>query len=489
MFIYQDERCYEFENYEPDLVIVINSFEIDSVKDSCTILSQKLKEIFKNSNKDTLIFNIDGIDISEYILEIKYLFQGKEVHISNENAETFSKLSEYFEIDSLSSFLSDLIFDESILDTYFFNNTVINDFLNLEAYILSLSKENNIQKLARECISLIQKIGKDVFIKTTFLLVSQLQTINFSVIFILFEEINQDIPDIFDEIIKFVKSEMKHDFHKKHLFFIIRQLYERNYIFKEDIQSMFIKRKYPFILKDIFEDISYLELNNFNIDLHRKGCFEGQRPELIFSLIRDDNVDGLQMYYGVNHEFHANQKLSPCKYEKSPFINDGDCSIIEYSAFFGSEKCFSYFIMNEEKINYSHCMKYAIAGGNLSIIRLILQYGIIPQNMASIAIQFHKHYILEWLIKNAYDKISRDLFNQTMKNFNFKSFLFIIGDGFSLFDFLISTIFSNNLLLFKHSLNILSDYGKQAYLNQRKTFVFILVYKIYLIFIMFQFFL
>ena len=90
--------------------------------------------------------------------------------------------------------------------------------------------------------------------------------------------------------------------------------------------------------------------------LHKQLIQEGVIPSDIARAIRNDDVEKLQEISSQTN-FDFNQCIEPSIYERCSYINNGDVSLIDYAAFFGSIKCFR-FLFFGSKINSS--FKYAI---------------------------------------------------------------------------------------------------------------------------------
>ena len=122
MFYYQDSRCRKFENESPNSFIFINSNEIKVHKEVCKTISSKLNNIFSKINEpstEELAFYIEDLSNFNDFKLLENLFQGKKIEIAENNIKIYRRISEYFEIESLSLLLNYLILDQNIIAKYF----------------------------------------------------------------------------------------------------------------------------------------------------------------------------------------------------------------------------------------------------------------------------------------------------------------------------------------------------------------------------------
>lgn len=88
----------------------------------------------------------------------------------------------------------------------------------------------------------------------------------------------------------------------------------------------------------------------------------------IVQAIRFDDLDLLKNLL-LNSHFDYNNKLSSSIFEFHPLLKDAN--MIQYSAFFGSIKCFNFLQSYSSKFDFIKLLEYAIAGGNIEIIKEI----------------------------------------------------------------------------------------------------------------------
>ena len=78
-------------------------------------------------------------------------------------------------------------------------------------------------------------------------------------------------------------------------------------------------------------------------------------------------------------------------------------SLIDYSAFFGSIKCFQFLLMNGSKLDKA--FKYAVAGSNLEIIHFCEQNRPSFEGIYEVSIEFHRNDIFRYFTKIKLSKI------------------------------------------------------------------------------------
>ena len=111
---------------------------------------------------------------------------------------------------------------------------------------------------------------------------------------------------------------------------------------------------------------------------------------------------------GSYHFYHINSKLTS-EYEvffiKRPNLKndqifpDKMLTPIEFAAFYGSVKCFKYFLLNNAKLKPSIC-KFAVAGGNYEIIHILEQKNLSFEDCFRLSVEYHRYEITDWLLQS-----------------------------------------------------------------------------------------
>ena len=486
MFYYQDSRCRKFENESPNSFIFINSKEIKVHKEVCKTISSKLNNIFSKINepsREELVFYIEDLsNFNEFNL-LENLFRGKKIEITENNIKFYIRISEYFEIESLSLLLNYLILDQNIIAKYFIQDQNIDLFYNLEENILLISEPNNIQESAKKCLDILKIIGVKEFLKTFFNICQKSPSISLENIIDFLDNLQKLNDSILDNIINISKEVFKFGNYEEHknLAFILHQLYQKNYITKEDLSIIF-NSKYPFIFIDVFGK-EYYDLNKYslskeekifleegNFEIHQKGISSHHSQDPLLCAIREDNLDLLQNILMQKEKIDIQNQIIQSEYEDLDIFQHNKCSLIDYCAFFGSRNCLNYFLANETNYDYKRCIIYAIAGNSKDIISTLLPK-ISPnrineiETFIKVSIEYHQQTIFEWLITSYYNQYNGDFLDISIENYNFHALKFLLQYGFSLFDYFISTIYINNSYFLQKSIEVMKLLHKENCIN------------------------
>ena len=492
MFPFYDKRLDEFTNIASDSFIIINQVQINVIVNVCTVISPKLQNVYIKAcpTKCKRSFTIKNLDIYCCFIEIENLFQARKVYVTRENRIPLQLFAEFFQIESLSFFISDLIFDKNIIDRYFLNNS---DFINLcilEDIISSISNDSKIIEAGMICQAIIINIGAQYFLKCFFNICRSSPHINFSHIVKFIKILNNEMSDMINNIIQYCEIVFKKEKEKEnaYLVMVLHKLYDENMITFNDLSKIF-KNNFPFLFIDILDyniknigifSLSKIERNaleNHDYKIHKRGIKEGHSQDPILYAIRQDESEIFASHHIQNSSLYSFQTIRKNEYEIIPFINDGECTLIGYAAFFGAVKCFKYFLMIEPNCISQKYLQYAIAGGNKEIIMMFLRSGVSFENTLKTAVEFHQNKLLTWIFENQFNEINDDLLSTAMINSNFKGVEYIIKEGFSLYNFFSSAVACNNSHLLKICLEILQILKKENYINIKKKYIFICIYQ------------
>lgn len=144
----------------------------------------------------------------------------------------------------------------------------------------------------------------------------------------------------------------------------------------------------------------------------------------IVQSIRNDDLESLKNILSESH-FDYNQKLPKSLFEINPFFDN--TNMAEYSAFFGSIKCFNYLKQFSRKIDYISYLKYAIAGGNIELIKQIkkeLNGADLSDNIAILhtAILFMRNHLIYSIIHSFNIKIDSESYIKCIYSSNYEAF-------------------------------------------------------------------
>lgn len=160
-------------------------------------------------------------------------------------------------------------------------------------------------------------------------------------------------------------------------------------------------RKYrPYYLSEFYSNFASYKQNNWSL-LH-EVIKNGHTINSLAHCLKNDDVEEL-MSYSTNFHFDFNQLIKPSVFEPFDMIHEG-APLIHYSAYFGSLKCFKYLYLNGSNLNIKNdegktLAHFAVAGGNLEIIRLIEQSNCSFDGALQIAALYHRNKIFNWLLE------------------------------------------------------------------------------------------
>lgn len=163
--------------------------------------------------------------------------------------------------------------------------------------------------------------------------------------------------------------------------------------------------------------------------------------------LKKDDVDKLQSIISKIPKDLTNVKITDDIFND---IINGNPSYINYSAGFGSIKCFKYLLLNQHEID-ADTLKFAIFGGNIEIIKIVDQNEPNERNsnknekvdVFNIAIIKHRNDVFDWLLEQKLanennNNIFNSLFLIAAKNENLHALIEIIDR--TVISYLVNTI-------------------------------------------------
>jgi hypothetical protein len=150
--------------------------------------------------------------------------------------------------------------------------------------------------------------------------------------------------------------------------------------------------------QDCFRDLGDLRKDDWK--LHKELRCLDKHPWTLAQCIDEDDVDGAQTFVTLNF-LDVNQGVPVSPFQLREFVGVPlNPSLLEYSALFGSLRCFKYFLMAGAKLTGSvgYC---AIVGKNSEIIRLCEQRDCLKMDITSLllAIQCHRFSVFMWMLE------------------------------------------------------------------------------------------
>ena len=154
-----------------------------------------------------------------------------------------------------------------------------------------------------------------------------------------------------------------------------------------------------------------------------KNRKNGENESFLCEMIRNDSVVDFITY--VNQaNLQLSSQINSSIFETNQFLIDKNPTLIEYSAFFGSNQIFRYLFNSGVRL-YSKLWLYAIHGRNPEIIHFLEEYEIRPDIKAiKESMKCFHNEITEYFLDNYSDTLPIDdnLFSSNVKCYNFQYF-------------------------------------------------------------------
>ncbi|KAK8872159.1 hypothetical protein M9Y10_007921 [Tritrichomonas musculus] len=107
-----------------------------------------------------------------------------------------------------------------------------------------------------------------------------------------------------------------------------------------------------------------------NIEKYKEMLEAGEPTDELTKALRHDDVESLQKFV-LKNQIDITKAVVPYNIYEDYIIN-GQTNYLNYSASYGSVKCFKHLLLNHVKVDL-HSFKYAIYGGNTEIIKIVDQ--------------------------------------------------------------------------------------------------------------------
>ncbi|OHT10233.1 hypothetical protein TRFO_20532 [Tritrichomonas foetus] len=470
----QDFFLTKQENIQLDFILELNGIQYRCNKNLAKNSSQLIFQmISKNPLTDIIVLDYEDKEQNFHL--ISDLFSGKSILFCLENIDflisvaDFLKFPELFDKSNLFknylNDIADLISEDDGLQSLI---TLENDIFSLTSYSLSIVKQGiekceNIKIVCQIIVNACCTRHKDILLYLE--LIKSIEIIDFPKLFLqtlLNPFINSD-PGTYIELPREVD-------------FIIRQLIDKNLVSFDEIPSDFkfisfylidyLTEKNPNVLEmmfeiyksefpSFFENIDSLKANNW--ELHKKLMAIGENEDEISKIIREDNIDRFQIISSVNR-FDFNSKIQNSVYGKYSYISR-DTSLIEYAAFFGAINIFKFLLLNGAKKTES-LAKYAVASGNVEIVRIVEQNGCSFNDTLEVAFNFSHSDIFEWILLNKYLKTQQlpiyEFLTKCVHQTRFSLLASLLEDGWNpnKSNLVIAAVEEDNLILLNFLLKI-----------------------------------
>ena len=166
----------------------------------------------------------------------------------------------------------------------------------------------------------------------------------------------------------------------------------------------------------------------------------GENESYIAELIRNDSIEEFIIYINKTNLNISTFKIKHSIFETNAFlIENGEQTLIEYAAFYGSIQIFQYLKMNNVNLTPSLWL-YSIHGNNPELIHLLEENQIDPEdksyeNCFKESIKCHHIEIsnyLQYKIINPKQSYDNNITNYSFEYYNFEYFPSFINDKFIL---------------------------------------------------------
>jgi ankyrin repeat protein len=157
-------------------------------------------------------------------------------------------------------------------------------------------------------------------------------------------------------------------------------------------------RQFPCILRNFARNIAKLAKDDWKELKSQREFFKDDKT--LISAIRNDDIDGL-VEFSKSPLFNVDDRITPSAHLPSALLQCHP-TLIQAAALFGSIKCFRFLVLNGADLhaidnNSLSLPQFAVAGGNIEIIRLCEQYGLNFFGALHTAAQFHRNELFYWL--------------------------------------------------------------------------------------------
>ena len=140
-------------------------------------------------------------------------------------------------------------------------------------------------------------------------------------------------------------------------------------------------------------------------------------------IIMNDDLQRLHRFVSDILPLSINHVISITNTPPAYVNNEQTITIVDLSIFYGSYKCLSYFLLNDEKIS-DNAFMYAMASGDKDVIVLLETKGIRFDDCLTLCIRYHHSHLYDWLLLNY--KCEQVSYIDCMTWYNFEMLLYLI---------------------------------------------------------------
>ena len=198
---------------------------------------------------------------------------------------------------------------------------------------------------------------------------------------------------------------------------------ENQYEYYKTIENLDIP-----IIKDTFKSYVIKQIQENHTEFDCFSCTAENEYENIDYILVNDDVD-LLCNLSTRSDFNYNMRYTM---KESPFIfSHYSLRLIDLAAFLGAVKCFKNIFLN--KYIADDLPYYALAGGNMEIVRICYQNNISFEESASAAFKFFHNDLSIWIVSEYQIEsyLYIDLIKETLKNRQYRLMMFLFNNIFN----------------------------------------------------------
>ena len=150
----------------------------------------------------------------------------------------------------------------------------------------------------------------------------------------------------------------------------------------------------------------------------------------IFEKLRNDDINGLTSRLDdIDAEYEIRNQSHDYYLFTENYLERCSITMIDFCCFYGSSQCFNFLLSNGCNIT-ERTLKYAIAGGNQSIIDILKDKGHSFENTLKSAIQYHRYDLMFWIIEE-YPNLTFP-FSWSVQCLNFEGVIAMLNNGYEI---------------------------------------------------------
>lgn len=160
-------------------------------------------------------------------------------------------------------------------------------------------------------------------------------------------------------------------------------------------------KRLPKIFCDFLDQFDDLSADDWK--LHSFRCINKYKEGTIEYILKNDDLEHFIELSSIE-DFDFNQRILASVFEYSIMLNH-EPTLIQFSAFYGSEKCYFYLVEKNVDLNMIDSagrtlLQFAVSGGNLNIIQKCYDMKLDFHSCLQYSTFFCQHEVFNWLFQN-----------------------------------------------------------------------------------------